>query len=81
MSDAAHHHRRRFDAQAAPPHQIYDTARDAVAVAVLMLCDGSRTVEHIAAELAQSYSAPRETILADFTAMLQGLAEKGVVTA
>lgn len=54
---------------------------DAIAVAVLQLCDGSRTVADIAGELAQAYKAPRETILADITAMLQGLADKGVVTA
>jgi pyrroloquinoline quinone biosynthesis protein D len=45
---------------------------DAVAAAVLKLCDGSRAVEEIAAELAQSHGAPRETIFTDITAMLQG---------
>ena len=54
---------------------------DAIAVAVLQLCDGSRSVEAIAAELAQTYSAPRERILTDIVAMLQDLADKGVVTA
>jgi len=54
---------------------------DAVAVAVLKLCDGSRTVEQIALELAQTYSAPPGQILTDVTAMLQELADKGVVTA
>ena len=54
---------------------------DAVAVAVLKLCDGSRSVEAIAAELAQAYNAPGERILADVAAMLQDLADKGVVTA
>jgi pyrroloquinoline quinone biosynthesis protein D len=54
---------------------------DAIAVAVLKLCDGVRTVEAIAGELAQTYNAPRETILADIVAMLQGLADKGVVAA
>jgi len=54
---------------------------DAVAVAVLKLCDGSRSVEAIAAELAQTYNAPGEQILADIVSMLQGLADKGVVTA
>jgi pyrroloquinoline quinone biosynthesis protein D len=53
---------------------------DAVAVAVLKLCDGCRTVDQIASALALSYNAPRETILSDITAMLQGLADKGVVT-
>ena len=54
---------------------------DAIAVAVLELCDGVRTVGAIAGELAQTYNAPREAILADISAMLQGLADKGVVTA
>ena len=54
---------------------------DAIAVAVLQLCDGSRSVEAIAGELAQTYNAPKERILADITAMLQELADKGVVTA
>ena len=35
----------------------------------------------IAAELAQTYNAPKERILADITALLQDLADKGVVTA
>jgi pyrroloquinoline quinone biosynthesis protein D len=52
---------------------------DAIAANVLRLCDGMRTVEDIAAELAQSYNAPRERILADVTSMLQELADKGVV--
>jgi len=54
---------------------------DAIAVAVLQLCDGSRSVETIAGELAQTYSAPRERILSDIIPMLQELADKGVVTA
>jgi pyrroloquinoline quinone biosynthesis protein D len=54
---------------------------DAVAVAVLRLCDGTRSVEAIAAELARTYTAPPERILADIVPMLQGLADKGVVTA
>ena len=54
---------------------------DDVAVAVLQLCDGTRTVEQIALELSVSYNAPRERILADITPMLQELADKGVVRA
>jgi pyrroloquinoline quinone biosynthesis protein D len=54
---------------------------DPVAVAVLQLCDGSRSVSTIADELAQTYSAPKERILADIVPMLQELADKGVVTA
>ena len=54
---------------------------DAIAVAVLKLCDGNRSVEAIARELAQTYNAPKERILADIIPMLQDLADKGVVTA
>jgi pyrroloquinoline quinone biosynthesis protein D len=54
---------------------------DDIAVAVLQLCDGTRTVEQIALELSVSYNAPRERILADITPMLQELADKGVVSA
>jgi len=54
---------------------------DAIAVAVLQRCDGTRTVGDIAGELSRTYNAPREKILADITSMLQGLADKGVVKA
>lgn len=54
---------------------------DPIAVAVLQLCDGVRTVEAIAAELAQSYAADTGHILADVLPMLQDLADKGVVAA
>jgi pyrroloquinoline quinone biosynthesis protein D len=54
---------------------------DPIAVAVLQLCDGSRSVATIAGELAQAYNAPSERILADIIPMLQELADKGVVTA
>jgi pyrroloquinoline quinone biosynthesis protein D len=54
---------------------------DAIAAAVLKLCDSTRTVEDIASELARTYNAPQERILADITAMLQDLADKGVVEA
>ena len=52
---------------------------DVIAVSVLRMCDGARTVDDIAQELAQSYSAPKARILADITALLQELADKGVV--
>jgi len=54
---------------------------DAIAVAVLQVCDGNRNIEAIARELAETYSAPQERILSDILAMLQDLADKGVVTA
>jgi pyrroloquinoline quinone biosynthesis protein D len=61
------------------PERVF--ALDAIAVAVLHRCDGTRTVGAIADELAQTYSAPAERILADIVPMLQDLADKGVVTA
>jgi pyrroloquinoline quinone biosynthesis protein D len=54
---------------------------DAIAAAVLRLCDGQRSIEAIAAELAHTYDAPKERILGDIVPLLQGLADKGVVTA
>jgi pyrroloquinoline quinone biosynthesis protein D len=54
---------------------------DPIAVAVLQLCDGKRSTDDIAAELAHAYSAPKAQILADIIAMLQDLADKGVVKA
>jgi pyrroloquinoline quinone biosynthesis protein D len=54
---------------------------DAIAVAVLQLCDGGRSVGAIAAELAHTYNAHKERILGDIIPLLQGLADKGVVTA
>ena len=54
---------------------------DPIALAVLKLCDASRTVEAIADDLSRSYNAPKDQILADITSMLQDLADKGVVKA
>lgn len=54
---------------------------DAIAVAVLQLCDGVRTTDGIAEELARTYNAPKAQILSDITPMLQDLADKGVVKA
>ena len=62
----------------APERVLYP---DAIAVAVLQLCDGNRSVGVIAEELARTYNAPNERILADVIPLLQGLADKGVVTA
>ncbi|HRY08195.1 MAG TPA: pyrroloquinoline quinone biosynthesis peptide chaperone PqqD [Hyphomicrobiaceae bacterium] len=52
---------------------------DPIAVEVLKLCDGQRTVSDIASQLANEFQAPEETIRADVIAMLQDLADKGVV--
>ena len=52
---------------------------DQTAVAVLKLCDGKRTVEEIAAALAEEYSAPVDVIQTDVLDLLQGLADKGYI--
>jgi pyrroloquinoline quinone biosynthesis protein D len=55
-------------------------APDEIAVEVLQLCDGIRSVADIADLLAQKYAAPREAIAADVMGMLQDLADKGFLT-
>ena len=55
-------------------------APDEIAVEVLQLCDGERTVGVISDELAAKYAAPRDTILVDIIGMLQDLADKGFLT-
>jgi pyrroloquinoline quinone biosynthesis protein D len=55
-------------------------APDEIAVEVLQLCDGVRSVSELADLLAQKYAAEREAILTDVIAMLQDLADKGFLT-
>jgi pyrroloquinoline quinone biosynthesis protein D len=55
-------------------------APDEIAVEVLKLCDGTRTVADVVDELAAKYAAQREAILSDVIAMLQDLADKGFLT-
>lgn len=59
------------------PERVFNP--DPIAVEVLKLCDGKRNVSDIAAVLAKEFQAPEETIRADVVAMLQDLADKGVV--
>ena len=59
------------------PERVFNP--DPIAVEVLKLCDGNRTVSDIAALLAKEFQAPEETIRTDVIAMLQDLADKGVV--
>jgi pyrroloquinoline quinone biosynthesis protein D len=61
------------------PERLFDP--DDVAVEVLKLCDGERTVEDIAGHLAKEYNAPIVEIQTDVIEMLQDLADKGVVKA
>jgi pyrroloquinoline quinone biosynthesis protein D len=53
---------------------------DPIAVEVLQLCDGRRTVAEVAESLSVRYNASKEQIEADVIAMLQDLADKGVVS-
>ena len=55
-------------------------APDEIAVEVLHLCDGARSVGDMADQLAAKYAAPREAILTDVIGMLQDLADKGFLT-
>src|SRR5271154_5297618 len=49
---------------------------DAIAIEVVKRCPGEATFAAIVDELATTYAAPRERILADVTALLRGLADK-----
>lgn len=49
---------------------------DVIAVEIIKRCDGEATLGEIVDDLAAAYSAPRERILTDVTALLRGLAEK-----
>jgi pyrroloquinoline quinone biosynthesis protein D len=59
------------------PERVFDP--DEIAVAVLKLCDGQRSVKDIAETLSAEYQAPIEVITTDIIAMLQDLSDKGVV--
>ena len=55
-------------------------APDEIAVEILQLCDGVRSVARIIDALAAKYTADRAAIGADVIAMLQDLADKGFLT-
>ena len=55
-------------------------APDEIAVEVLKLCDGARSVADVIDQLAAKYVAEREAISVDVVAMLQDLADKGFLT-
>jgi pyrroloquinoline quinone biosynthesis protein D len=55
-------------------------APDDIAVEILQLCGGVRSVADIIALLAEKYTADRDAIGADVIAMLQDLADKGFLT-
>jgi len=52
---------------------------DAVAVDVLKLCDGARTIDAIVAELASEYQAPAGQIAGDVVKLLTDLKDKGII--
>ena len=56
------------------PERIFKA--DPIAVEVVKRCTGEATFAAIVDELAATYAAPRERILADVTALLRGLADK-----
>jgi pyrroloquinoline quinone biosynthesis protein D len=55
-------------------------APDQIAVEILQLCDGVRSVGQMIDRLAEKYAAEREAISTDVIAMLQDLADKGFLT-
>jgi pyrroloquinoline quinone biosynthesis protein D len=55
-------------------------APDEIAVEVLQLCDGVRSVAVMIDLLAEKYTAERSAIATDVVAMLQDLADKGFLT-
>src|SRR6201746_71205 len=55
-------------------------APDEIAVEVLQLCDGVRSVSDMINQLAAKYASPGEAIASDVVAMLQDLADKGFLT-
>jgi coenzyme PQQ biosynthesis protein PqqD len=59
------------------PERIFEV--DAIAAAVLQLCDGERDLASIVAELARRYTAPPAVIEKDVFAMLGDLKAKKVL--
>ena len=49
---------------------------DPIALEILKRCTGEATLDAIIDDLAKTYSAPRERILADVSALLRSLADK-----
>lgn len=54
---------------------------DPIAVEILKRCDGEAKVAAIVDDLVKTFEAPRDVIAKDVAALLQDLADKGVVTA
>jgi pyrroloquinoline quinone biosynthesis protein D len=55
---------------------------DEISYAIVSRCDGRADMDAIIADLAAAFpDAPRTTIATDVTALVQGLVDKGVMTA
>ncbi len=54
---------------------------DPIALEIIKRCDGEATVAAIVDDLAAAFEAPREVIEKDVGALLQDLANKGIMTA
>lgn len=52
---------------------------DQIAVEILKRCDGQASLGDIVDNLAETFAAPRDQIAKDVKAMLQDLADKGMV--
>ena len=52
---------------------------DMVAVEILKLVDGEKSVKNISIELSKKFNAPEDVILKDVTDMLQDLSDKGFI--
>jgi pyrroloquinoline quinone biosynthesis protein D len=79
----AAHVRLRFDKQREQwvllaPERIF--VLDEIALAIVERCQGMATFGGIVDDLARTFDAPRERVLADAGALLQGFLDKGVMT-
>jgi pyrroloquinoline quinone biosynthesis protein D len=54
---------------------------DPIALEIVQRCNGSATVSAMVAELADKFAAPADVIAHDVNALLQDLADKGIMTA
>jgi pyrroloquinoline quinone biosynthesis protein D len=52
---------------------------DQIAVEILKRCDGKAALSDVIDDLANTFSAPRDQVATDVKAMLQELADKGMI--
>jgi pyrroloquinoline quinone biosynthesis protein D len=79
----AAHTRLRFDKQRdqwvlLAPERLF--VLDQIALAIVERCKGEASVAAVVDDLVATYSAPRDQILTDVTALLQDLTDKGIMT-